>query len=171
MRVIKRYANRKLYDTQDNAYVTLEALQAMIRAGEEVQVVDHASGADLTTLTLLQILFEQEKQSGGIFSPAALERMIRVGSRTISDIKEGLRAFGAPVEHAEGEIRRRLAALEARGQISPEERERLETLLLAREEKPEAAAPQEVADLAAQVEALQKELEALRARSAGATES
>ena len=85
-------------------------------------------------------------------------------------LRSDLKAARREQEHDRDLSCRRLSALEAQGQISPEERERLEALLLAKEEKPEAAAPQEVADLAAQVEALQKELEALRARSAGTGE-
>ena len=51
MLVIKRYPNRKLYDTTAKQYITLEGIAARIRDGEEVQIVDHATGEDLTTLT------------------------------------------------------------------------------------------------------------------------
>jgi len=50
--VIKRYSNRKLYDTQESRYVTLEEIEEMIRAGKEIAVVDAASGEDLTSVTL-----------------------------------------------------------------------------------------------------------------------
>ena len=61
MPIIKRYPNRKLYDTAAKQYVSLDGIAAMIRRGDEVQVVDHATGEDLTTLTLTQIIVEQEK--------------------------------------------------------------------------------------------------------------
>ena len=59
--VIKRYSNRKLYDTQESRYVTLEEIEEMIRAGKEIAVVDAASGEDLTSVTLAQIILENER--------------------------------------------------------------------------------------------------------------
>ena len=58
-RIIKRYANRKLYDTQESRYVTLDQISHMIRAGEDVQVLDNNSKEDLTSVTLAQIIFEE----------------------------------------------------------------------------------------------------------------
>jgi polyhydroxyalkanoate synthesis repressor PhaR len=54
--VIKRYSNRKLYDPQASRYVTLEELAAMIRGGREISVVDVATGEDLTSVVLAQII-------------------------------------------------------------------------------------------------------------------
>ena len=59
--VIKRYSNRKLYDTQESRYVTLEEIEEMIRAGREISVVDAASGEDLTSVTLTRIILENER--------------------------------------------------------------------------------------------------------------
>ncbi len=61
---IKRYSNRKLYDTQAGQYVTLDDIAGFIRSGEDVRVVDHASGRDLTAVTLMQVLFQEEKKIG-----------------------------------------------------------------------------------------------------------
>lgn len=61
-RLIKRYSNRKLYDTVESRYVTLEQLCEMIRAGTELKIVDNRTKEDLTTVTLAQIIFEQEKK-------------------------------------------------------------------------------------------------------------
>src|SRR5512135_361111 len=66
MPLIKRYANRKLYDTEAKRYVTLEDLAGFVRQGEDVRVVDHATGEDLTSQTLFQIIFEEEKKIGGL---------------------------------------------------------------------------------------------------------
>ena len=52
MPLIKRYPNRKLYDTEAKQYVTLEQIAELIRSGKDVQVIDHESGEDLTALTL-----------------------------------------------------------------------------------------------------------------------
>jgi polyhydroxyalkanoate synthesis repressor PhaR len=62
MRTIRRYSNRKLYDTQASHYVTLAQIAAMIRAGDDIQVVAKATGKDLTAATMAQIIFEETKQ-------------------------------------------------------------------------------------------------------------
>jgi len=59
--VIKKYANRRLYDTSAGRYVNLEDLAARIRKGEEIQVLDAASGEDLTRVILTQIIVEDAK--------------------------------------------------------------------------------------------------------------
>ena len=61
-KIVKRYANRKLYDTERSCYVTLDDISVMIRGGEDVQVIDNKSGEDLTSVTLAQIIFEAEKK-------------------------------------------------------------------------------------------------------------
>src|SRR5262249_5584890 len=63
--VVKRYSNRKLYDTQESRYVTLDEIEEMIRAGKEIAVVDAASGEDLTSVTLTQIILEAERSHRG----------------------------------------------------------------------------------------------------------
>jgi polyhydroxyalkanoate synthesis repressor PhaR len=61
-RVIKRYSNRKLYDTKDSRYVTLLQIAEMVRSGEEVQIIDNNTKEDLTEVTLAQIIYEEQKQ-------------------------------------------------------------------------------------------------------------
>jgi polyhydroxyalkanoate synthesis repressor PhaR len=75
-RTIKRYANRKLYDTRDSRYVTLDHIAAMVRAGDDVRVVDNTTRADLTTATLAQIIFEEEKKTPRL-SLAGLREIIQ----------------------------------------------------------------------------------------------
>ena len=77
-RTIKRYANRKLYDTRDSHYVTLEHIAAMVRAGDDVRVLDNTTQADLTTATLAQIIFEEEKATPRL-SLAGLREIIQQG--------------------------------------------------------------------------------------------
>jgi polyhydroxyalkanoate synthesis repressor PhaR len=84
-RVIKRYANRKLYDTQRSRYVTLEQIAEMIRAGEDVKIIDNNSKEDLTALTLTQILFEEEKK-GGFLPLSALRNIIQSGGQSITSL-------------------------------------------------------------------------------------
>jgi len=71
-KTIKRYANRKLYDTERSCYVTLDDIAVMIKAGEEVRVVDNKTGEDLTSVTLAQIILETEKKAN--FMPLSLLR-------------------------------------------------------------------------------------------------
>lgn len=61
-KVIKRYTNRKLYDTVESRYVTLDEIAEMIKQGVEVRIVDNRSKEDLTSVTLAQIIFEEEKK-------------------------------------------------------------------------------------------------------------
>jgi polyhydroxyalkanoate synthesis repressor PhaR len=82
-RVVKRYANRKLYDTQRSRYVTLEQIADMIRGGEDVKIVDNNSKEDLTAITLTQIIFEEEKKQS--FLPlSALRNIIQSGAQNIT---------------------------------------------------------------------------------------
>ncbi len=60
-RVIKRYANRKLYDTEESRYVTLHEVAELVRARQDVRIVDNRTKEDLTNVTLAQIIYEEEK--------------------------------------------------------------------------------------------------------------
>ena len=77
--VIKRYSNRKLYDTQESRYVTLEEIEEMIRAGREISVVDASSGEDLTSVTLTQIILENERNHRANLPSAFLHQLIKHG--------------------------------------------------------------------------------------------
>jgi polyhydroxyalkanoate synthesis repressor PhaR len=77
--VIKRYSNRKLYDTQESRYVTLEEIEEMIRAGREISVADAASGDDLTSVTLTQIILENERNRRANLPSAFLHQLIKHG--------------------------------------------------------------------------------------------
>jgi polyhydroxyalkanoate synthesis repressor PhaR len=77
--VIKRYSNRKLYDTQESRYVTLDEIEEMIRAGKEIQVVDAGSGEDLTSVTLTQIILESERNHRATLPSAFLHQLIKYG--------------------------------------------------------------------------------------------
>src|SRR3954463_1135010 len=61
-KVIKRYTNRKLYDTVESRYVTLDEIAEMVKAGAEVKIIDNRTKEDLTSVTLAQIVFEEEKK-------------------------------------------------------------------------------------------------------------
>ncbi len=97
-RVIKRYANRKLYDTRDSRYVTLLQIAEYVRGGEEVAIIDNTTKEDLTNVTLAQIVYEEERKSGergeetGRASPSvgALRHLIQQGGeRLMSTLRDG----------------------------------------------------------------------------------
>jgi polyhydroxyalkanoate synthesis repressor PhaR len=84
-RIVKRYANRKLYDTQRSRYVTLEQIAEMIRSGEDVKILDNNTKEDLTAITLTQIIFEEEKKQS--FLPlSALRNIIQSGANNITQV-------------------------------------------------------------------------------------
>jgi polyhydroxyalkanoate synthesis repressor PhaR len=77
-KIIKRYTNRKLYDTVESRYVTLEEIAEMVKAGTEVRIVDNRTKEDLTSVTLAQIIFEEEKKTSKM-SLRTLKDLIRHG--------------------------------------------------------------------------------------------
>lgn len=77
--VIKRYSNRKLYDTEESRYVTLDEIEEMIRAGKEIAVVDAATGEDLTSVTLTQIILENERNRRTTLPASFLHQLIKHG--------------------------------------------------------------------------------------------
>lgn len=90
-RVIKRYANRKLYDTHDSKYVTLDRIAELVRSGEEVKVLDNRSQKDLTKVTLAQIIYEEQKSGNATaWSVQSLRGFIQQGrQRLVTSLKEG----------------------------------------------------------------------------------
>ena len=143
MPVIKRYTNRKLYDTDARRYVTLDDIGVAIRRGEDISVIDHASGADITSLTMLQILFEEEKKLSGLLPLMLLTRMIRAGKDRLNTLLTHADPAYGDTPNVNEEIRQRIEVLVQKGDLSPEEGEHLVTTLL---EAEEPALPVEPAD-------------------------
>jgi len=90
--VIKRYSNRKLYDTQESRYVTLEELEELIRAGKEISVVDVSTGEDLTSVTLAQIILENERNRRATLPTAFLHQLIKNGEAWQEFVQKSLKA-------------------------------------------------------------------------------
>ena len=74
--IIKKYANRRLYNTGTSAYVTLDDLAVMVKKGEDFQVLDAKSGDDITHSVLTQIIFEQESKTGNTLLPVSFLRQL-----------------------------------------------------------------------------------------------
>ncbi|MBL8957185.1 MAG: polyhydroxyalkanoate synthesis regulator DNA-binding domain-containing protein [Myxococcaceae bacterium] len=83
-KVIKRYTNRKLYDTVESRYVTLDEIAEMVKQGVEVKIVDNRTKEDLTSVTLAQIVFEEEKKKSQM-PLDVLREIIRRPGDTLSD--------------------------------------------------------------------------------------
>lgn len=92
-RVIKRYSNRKLYDTKDSRYVTLLQIAEMVRTGEEVQIIDNNTKEDLTEVTLAQIIYEEQKQKASSSRNVPLQTLKELihqrTEKVLSDLREG----------------------------------------------------------------------------------
>ena len=92
-RIIKRYANRKLYDTRDSRYVTLNQIAEFVKIGEDVKIIDNNSKDDLTTITLAQIIYEQEKNGEAETRDqtiGTLRHFIQVGGQKLMEsLREG----------------------------------------------------------------------------------
>src|SRR6202158_3062791 len=82
-KVIKRYTNRKLYDTVESRYVTLDEIAQMIKGGAEVKIVDNRTKEDLTSVTLAQIIFEEEKKRSQM-PLGVLREIIRHGGEAVA---------------------------------------------------------------------------------------
>ena len=84
VRIIKRYQNRKLYDTFQSCYVTLEEISQIIREGNEIQVIDNKTKNDITYMTQIQLLFDQERKSTREGNIELLKRVIRCPEGTFT---------------------------------------------------------------------------------------
>jgi polyhydroxyalkanoate synthesis repressor PhaR len=82
--LIKKYGNRRLYDTGDSRYITLEELAAKVRAGADVRVVDDRSGEDLTQATLTQIILESDNAARMLPVPL-LTQLVRLGDDALAE--------------------------------------------------------------------------------------
>ena len=80
--LIKKYANRKLYDTRTSRYITLDGIAELVRNGHEIKVVDRDNGNDLTQLTLSQLVLSHEKHGPG--------RLVDAGGEVIHDRGQAL---------------------------------------------------------------------------------
>ncbi len=128
IRIIRRYQNRKLYDTQASKYVTLEDIALMIKEGVDVKVVDNRTKKDLTGLTLTQIIFEQEKRNKSILPLSALKRIIQSKSESISELVDRLITPGmATFVQARQEMEKVVDRLVRRGKIKEEDRHNILT--------------------------------------------
>jgi polyhydroxyalkanoate synthesis repressor PhaR len=101
-RIIKRYANRKLYDTEHSRYVTLDQISEMIRNGDDVKIVDNKTKEDLTTVTLAQIIFEEEKKQRSFLPLNAMRNIIQSGGEWFAEAQRRVVSI-LPTKKKDGE--------------------------------------------------------------------
>lgn len=141
MPIIKRYNNRKLYDTHAKRYVTLLDLADMIRRGDDITVLDHADGQDITSQIQAQIIFEQERQTGNSLPNTVLTNLIQASNQTLKQLRTTL----LPLDRAaqlDSEIERRMQLLIERGDIGAKQGNLILEKLLAAQ--PATRSPQEL---------------------------
>jgi polyhydroxyalkanoate synthesis repressor PhaR len=130
MPIIKRYNNRKLYDTHAKRYVTLFDIADMIRRGDDITVLDHADGQDITSQIQAQIIFEQERQARSSLPNTVLTNLIQASNQTLKQLRTTL----LPLDRAaqlDSEIERRMQLLIERGEISTRQGNQILEKLLA----------------------------------------
>lgn len=123
--LIKRYPNRKLYNTEAKRYITLDSIADIIREGYDVEVRDHDSGEDLTGITLSQIIFEHEKRDSGYLPNMLLANLIRAGGDTFGYVRRSFQASVHAVRALEAEVDQRIDMLVRRGEMAEDEAARL----------------------------------------------
>jgi polyhydroxyalkanoate synthesis repressor PhaR len=85
MRIIKKYANRKLYDTSDKKYVAMDTLAELIKSGEEVTVIDNRNGQDITSVVVSQLLAREKREDNRDDFPGVLIQVLRKSGGTLMD--------------------------------------------------------------------------------------
>jgi polyhydroxyalkanoate synthesis repressor PhaR len=121
MPVIKRYPNRKLYDTAAKQYVSLDGIADLIRGGADVRVVDYTTGEDLTALILMQVIVEQEKKQSGFLPQSVLAGLVQAGGDTVSAVRRALEIPLDLMRHVDEEIEHRIQRLVKAGELGEEE--------------------------------------------------
>ncbi len=135
--IIKRYRNRKLYNTESKRYITLDEIAELIKAQADIQVIENDTGNDLTATTLSQIIFESEKNQAGELPVNLLFSLIQSGGKRIEDIRKNIFHSLNFSHHFDRELSRRIDALVEAGELSQKDGERLLTQLLAQSPKTE----------------------------------
>jgi polyhydroxyalkanoate synthesis repressor PhaR len=83
IRLIKRYESRKLYDTEESRYVSLEEIAGWIRQGQAVRVIDNATSGDVTSQTLTQIILDEGRRGTSSLPSELLHELVRLGERAV----------------------------------------------------------------------------------------
>ena len=187
--IIKKYANRRLYNTQTSSYVTLDHLCEMVKAGTDFEVRDARSGDDITRSVLTQIIFEEENKGQNLLPIRFLRQLIRMygdsmqafvpgyldlSMESFSKNQEQMRsklaeAFGGGSSALEAMTRQNLAIFDrAMKMFSPfglaREEERHAAAANGTPEAPPAKPAEDISELKSEIEAMRKQLAELAER-------
>ena len=100
VRVIKRYESRKLYDTEESRYVSLDEIATWIRKGQDIRVIDNSSNEDVTVPTLTQLILDEGRVGRSKLPAELMHNLVRFGER----------AFASGVEHVQDGVDRLVQA-------------------------------------------------------------
>lgn len=109
--LIKKYANRKLYDTRTSRYITLDGISDLVRQGHEIEVVERDTGRDLTPLILSQVVVGEEKRGRLSLAGGVSEDIIGQGVALLDYVRRSLNGPAAIVQHQVGRRRSDLEGL------------------------------------------------------------
>jgi len=141
MRIIKKYATRRMYDIDNSRFITLAKIADLIAAGEEIRVIDDKTGNDITPTVLAQIILEQQKSGQNLPSvPGLLRELIRKGTGSVAEFLE--RPILGPLELislTEEKVKEVIGKLVKRGELSKGESDNLLRGLLAKAGKSKKA--------------------------------
>lgn len=111
-RLVKRYSNRKLYDTSESRYVTLDEIARWVKGGEEVKILENESGEDLTAVTFAQIILEEERKKSGLLSLRVMRELIQHGESALHNltatVESGIEAIRPVAEAARTRVQERV---------------------------------------------------------------
>jgi polyhydroxyalkanoate synthesis repressor PhaR len=115
---IKKYPNRKLYDMDSKQYITLDGIAELIRQDKEIRVIDHATGEDITAVTLTQIILDQARNQHGVLPHSFLAGWIQANSDRWSSLQRNMSSSLGFLHVVDKEIRRRITLLINRGELT-----------------------------------------------------
>jgi polyhydroxyalkanoate synthesis repressor PhaR len=120
-RLVKRYGNRKLYDTSESRYVTLDEIGRWVKAGEDVKILENDTGEDLTAVTFAQIILEEERRKSGLLSLRMLREIIQHGEAALqglaATVDRGMEAIRTAPERAGRRVQELVNVSDRLGQL------------------------------------------------------
>ena len=141
MPVIKRYPNRKLYDMDSKQYISLDGIAELIRQDREISVIDHATGQDITAVTLTQIILDQERNQHGFLPHSFLAGWIQANGDRLTSLQRSMSSSLGFLHVVDKEIRRRMTLLINRGEITDKDARALLDKLLSFSNSPSETKP------------------------------
>jgi len=161
-RIIKRYQNRKLYDTSQSRYVTLNDIADMIKTGDDIKIIDNQSKEDLTSLTLTQIIFEQEKKKKSLLPLSTLRSIIQNGpSQVVDYVTSKADEVVHSITQARDDVEDYIEKMIKKGDLSLEEMRTLLRTFVTEKIKPKLSGVSPLPSFQSEVRQMRKKIEDL----------